>query len=231
MLLSASRLGHVHVQVVRVKLEEWTALLGFDAKNRFHFILMSCHGSSVEGSCHRREKDEDEADAVSVLLPCPKQALLGGLIVSLPPGSTWVPEVPGHHLSEGCLRAPCNNALAVWSFPGEDTAEEIIELGGMSDYTCSRPEVSQVVWGIPQGIVGQPITHREVEELLRCLAAYRAREGFKKADACLRHVVDQNANSCIEIVHEACQLCQLRRLSVSSRYLVPWRPDVSMAAA
>ena len=78
MLLIASRLGHVHVQVVRVKLEEWTALLGFDAKNRFHSILMSW------GSCHRREKDEDEADAVSVLLSCSKQALLGGLIVSLP---------------------------------------------------------------------------------------------------------------------------------------------------
>ncbi|CAE7264306.1 CML13 [Symbiodinium pilosum] len=79
-------------EVVRVKLEEWTA----------------------------REKDEDEADAVS--------------------------EVRGFLKSLGiiCLK---------------DTAEEIIELGGMSDYTCSRPE-----------------------ELLRCLAAYRAREGFKKAE-------------------------------------------------
>ncbi|CAE7253457.1 CML13 [Symbiodinium natans] len=87
-------------EVVRVKLEEWTA---------------------------REKEEDDEADAIA--------------------------EVRGFLKSLGiiCLK---------------DTAQEVIELGGMSGRTCSRPE-----------------------ELLRCLSAYRALEGFTKAEIDRIHAI------------------------------------------
>ena len=52
-------------------------------------------------------------------------------------GSAWLSQVLGHHLPEGaCAFDAGIRGIGCW----EDVAEEIIELGGMSDRTCIRPE-------------------------------------------------------------------------------------------